>query len=377
MMRHMACVDTFSISASGRTELYVTVDAPPTDDPGGQAEALFAAVAAELRRHDARLVYERVFLTPPALSAATAARAAAYGDLDDGVPPAWLRVGPGHSGAVPGVQVQAVAGGAPPEVLEFNGKPTGRIVRCGDYDLLTVAGLAAPDAGPTREEQAGAMMRRAKAAVEQAGGNLLSVSRTWMWLGDILAWYDDFNRVRTDYFRECGLFDPAVGEHLPASTGVGVGPALDGHCTMDLVATIEPQQTDQQFLIEGGNQGSAFSYGSAFSRAARARTPGGETVYVSGTASIDADGNTTHKGDILAQIEDTIANVRAVLTDMGCTDDDVVQSVVYCMSPVVEQTCRSQFADLPWPKTHVIGDICRHDLLVEIEAAACPGAQRL
>ena len=372
----MAVIDTLTIGSAGRKEFYVTAAAPPDDAPR-QAEAIFAAVAQVLRDNDARLVYERVFVTPGTTSAAASARSRAYGDLDDGVAPAWLQVAQGRSGPVPGVQVHAVAGDARPELVELDGKPVGRIVRCPDHDFLAVSGLSAPHAGTTRGQQALAIMLNAKAVVEQAGGNLLDVARTWMWLGDILEWYDEFNQVRTELFREVGLFDPALGEHLPASTGVGVAPALGGHCSMDLAATIDKTGAEKQFLIEGGNQGSAFAYGSAFSRAARARTPGGETVYVSGTASIDAEGLTTHHGDIAAQIKDTIANVRAVFADMDCADSDVVQAVIFCMTPEVEDVFRRQFSALPWPRTIVICNMCRGDLLVEIEAAACPGATKL
>ena len=376
-MGAMASVDTFTLASAGRTEFYVTAAPAVAGDARQQAEDVFAAVAGVLRDHGARLVYERVFVTPGTLQAVASARTRAYGDLDDGVAPAWLEVAVGHSGAVPGVQVHAIAGGSQPEPVELDGMAVGRIVRCPDHDFLAVSGLSAPHAGASREDQALVLMQQAKAVVEQVGGNMLSIARTWVWLGDILEWYDRFNRVRTDFFRECGLLDPALGEHLPASTGVGVAPALGGHCGMDLVATIEQRRADQQFLLEGGNQGSAFDYGSAFSRAARARTPGGATVYVSGTASIDADGLTTHEGDSAAQIEATIANVRAVLTDMDCRDSDVVQAVIFCMTPEVEQVFRRQFGNLPWPRTVVICNMCRGDLLVEIEALACPGAQKL
>ena len=100
--------------------------------------------------------------------------------------------------------------------------------------------------------------------------------------------------------------------------------------------------------------------------------PAGETVFVSGTASIDAGGATTHVGDAAGQIHATIENVRAVLREMQCRDDDVVQVIAYCKTTEVEKVFNSIKDKLAWPWITVICDICRPDLLFEIEATAMP-----
>jgi len=64
---------------------------------------------------------------------------------------------------------------------------------------------------------------------------------------------------------------------------------------MDLMAVLEPTDCTE-YLLTTGKQHSAFEYGSAFSRAARSVMPAGDAVWVSGTASIDAYGETTHVG---------------------------------------------------------------------------------
>jgi enamine deaminase RidA (YjgF/YER057c/UK114 family) len=192
-----------------------------------------------------------------------------------------------------------------------------------------------------------------------------------MWLGDILSWYDDFNHIRNKFFTERGLIGRGSRQSMPASTGIGLGPAFGGSCAMDLAAVLEP--TDSiQFLEAVGKQQCAFDYGSAFSRASRVITPAGETVFVSGTASIDAAGATTNIGDARGQINTTIENVRAVLGDMHCADEDVVQVVAYCKTTEVAKFFDSSKAPLAWPWVTVICDICRPDLLFEIEAAAMP-----
>jgi enamine deaminase RidA (YjgF/YER057c/UK114 family) len=190
-----------------------------------------------------------------------------------------------------------------------------------------------------------------------------------MWLGDILAWYDDFNGVRNQFFEERGIIGNGTRQLMPASTGIGLGPADQGSLSMDLFAVLEPAQAIE-FLQAGGKQKSAFEYGSAFSRASKTPTPGGDTVFVSGTASIDKAGATTNVGDAKGQINETIENVRAVLRDMDATDADVVNILAYCKTTEVEKVFNTIKGKYDWPWITPICDICRDDLLFEIEATA-------
>ena len=140
---------------------------------------------------------------------------------------------------------------------------------------------------------------------------------------------------------------------------------------MDLAAVLEPADSIQ-YLSAVGKQQCALEYGSAFSRASKAITPAGTTVFVSGTASIDVTGATTNIGDAAGQINTTIENVRAVLKDMHCKDEDVVQVVAYCKTAEVEKIFNGVKDTIPWPWLTAICDICRPDLLFEIEATAMP-----
>ena len=136
-----------------------------------------------------------------------------------------------------------------------------------------------------------------------------------------------------------------------------------------MFAVVEPADATE-FLQAGGKQKSAFEYGSAFSRASRTPTPAGDTVFVSGTASIDKAGATTNIDDPENQIKDTIENVRAVLRDMRVSDDDVVHILAYCKTPEIESVFHTIKDKYDWPWIVPICDICRDDLLFEIEATA-------
>jgi enamine deaminase RidA (YjgF/YER057c/UK114 family) len=138
---------------------------------------------------------------------------------------------------------------------------------------------------------------------------------------------------------------------------------------MDLVAVIGTNKSIEYFDA-GVSQNSAFKYGSAFSRACRVETPAGTTLFISGTASIGVNGKTTNIGDAPKQIETSISNVRAILRKMQCDDDDVVQATAYCKTADIEKLFRSKYSDMDWPTLTAIADICRDDLLFEIEATA-------
>jgi enamine deaminase RidA (YjgF/YER057c/UK114 family) len=365
-----ANLDTRSVESPGATEIFIS-STPQENVPfQDQARDIFAGISDVLRSRGASILQERIFSTQAAAETLRKARAQAYGELDDGVTPSFLVAQEGLSGQVAGVQVHAVSGDNRPEVVQLDGNPCGRIFRSPGCAYLTLSYIS-----DQQDEQAPAqariMMQKGDAILRKLGADFLSVPRTWMWLKDILSWYDNFNHVRTNFFTEWGLVGAGTRQSMPASTGIGLGPANGGHCAMDLTAVLEPDDATQ-YLQAAGKQHCAIEYGSAFSRASKAITPAGQTVFVSGTASINTDGQTTHIGDAAGQIKTTIENVRAVLGDMNCGDEDVVHVIAYCKTTEIEKVFNAYKDTLDWPWITVICDICRPDLLFEIEATAMP-----
>ncbi len=365
-------LDIRAIESTEAAEIFITATPQPDLPVQKQAEEIFISIKELLQKTGAWILEERVFATDSALEVITLIRKNAYGDLDYGVDPTYLVVSEGMYGEIAGVQVHAVRSRQKPEVLYSEGTACGRVLHQGGKRYIVLSGISASEAGQALE-QARAMFKKAESALKQVGGNMLSVVRTWVWLEDILSWYKDFNSIRTQFFIDRGLIKGNAKYHLPASTGIGVAPAGGAKCALDLFAVIGAQDSIK-FLIKGGEQGSAFEYGSAFSRASRSVTPAGETVFVSGTASVSPDGATEHVGDIRVQIMSTISHVQAILKDMDCKEQDVVQMVAYCKNEEVEKVFSTMHGDLPWPRLTVIANICREDLLFEIDVTACPGA---
>jgi len=366
-----ANIDTRTIESSAVTEIYISAVPEENAPPAEVAEQLFCGIRDTLRSQSARILEERVFATEQVMDILADARSKAYQgqEFDDGVAPSYLVGAEGASlGPIAGVQVHALSGDIQTETIDIDQTPRGRILRAPNHAIVALSGVSMPKV-TCPKEQARTCLEKAEAALKKSGTDFLSVARTWMWLNDILAWYDDFNSVRNKFFTDRGIIGNGTRQLMPASTGIGLGAADRSDCSMDLFAVIEPANATQ-FLQAGGKQKSAFEYGSAFSRASRTPTPGGDTVFVSGTASIDADGATTNIDNAAGQINDTIENVRAVLRDMNATDQDVVQILAYCKTPEIESVFNSIKGKYDWPWIIPICDICRHDLLFEIEATA-------
>jgi len=389
-------LDIRSGQSSVAGEIYISA--------GGQPREIFTGIAEILRCRNAYILRERIFVPKKLTEELLRLRSQIYGELDDGVAATILVGNRKMTGPITAVQVHAICSDSRPEVIDVEGQPSGRILRVPGCTYLTLSSISAC-ASPERRlrlpdkatEQARAMMVKAESALKQFNSDFFSVVRTWMWLGRILSWYGQFNRVRNKFFTERGLilqnskFEIRNSKFpaMPASTGIGLRPIDGSKCAMDLIAVLQPRDSIRH-LQAAGRQQCALEYGSAFSRASRAITPAGETIFVSGTASIDANGATTHIDDPLGQIKETIKNVRAVLKDTHATDADVVQAVAYCKTAKVEQIFNdlgSRGAGRPsrgagslrstppgtwrgWPWVIVICDICRPELLFEVEVTA-------
>lgn len=350
------------------TEVYISASPQPNMPVEKQAEDVFRSVKEIVKELGVRIFQERVFASEEAMPAILKVRKSIYGDLDDGVEPGWLVVEEGMFGKMSGVVVYAVSSDLKPEVLRIENTAYGRMFHQNDKMYIGLSGLSG-DKSADASSQTQEMFEKAALALSQAGGSMKSIVRTWVWIKDILSWYDDFNKVRTNFFRKHGIINNSGGYNLPASTGIGIGPAGGAKCALDVFAVVN-DKISIEHLVGGGEQGSAFDYGSAFSRASSSVTPAGKTVFISGTAAVSLSGETEHVGDIDAQVDATMAHARAILSDMGCTEDDIVQSIVYSKTREVEQVFNKKYGDLSWPRIMVIGDICRDDLLFEIEVTA-------
>jgi len=118
---------------------------------------------------------------------------------------------------------------------------------------------------------------------------------------------------------------------------------------------------------------------SSFSRGMRVDLPCVSIIYVSGTASVDENGNTAHVGDFTAQVRRTFRNITELLKSEGATWHHVIRTTCYLrdiqktyeeFNGLRTEFYREQGLD-PFPgSTGIEARLCRDDLLVEIEVIA-------
>ncbi len=191
--------------------------------------------------------------------------------------------------------------------------------------------------------------------------------------------YWQFNTARQDAFLACGR---GVGGNVPAACALG---AASGPLSIAFLALRE-----LPLAIENPRQTAAYHYPAqygprspTFARASVSGGAGAPLLFVSGTASIVGH-RSLHAGDALAQTEESFRNIEAVLGEArrvvpGRTPSlDALAYKVYLRAPadlaVVEACVRRHVGALA-PVVFLRADVCRADLLVEIEA--CGGAIEL
>jgi reactive intermediate/imine deaminase len=107
----------------------------------------------------------------------------------------------------------------------------------------------------------------------------------------------------------------------------------------------------------------------------------GDTVYVSGQASVDGQGRLVGAGDVVAQTRQVLDNMTRALAAAGATLADVVKVTVYlahCADrPKVNEVRKAYFgANKPASTLIGIGEFAIPGMLVEIEAIAVAPARR-
>ena len=177
-------------------------------------------------------------------------------------------------------------------------------------------------------------------------------------------------KARNEVFATQSL-TPAT--HFIASTGIG-GRQEDATVSvqMDNYAIKGICKEQIQHLYAADHMNRTSDYGVSFERGTSVEYGDRHHVFISGTASIDTNGDVVYLGDIRKQTERMWGNVEALLREAGCTFDDVAQMTVYLRDPADYSTVKAMF-DGRFPSTPrliVHAPVCRPGWLIEMECMA-------
>ncbi len=280
-----------------------------------------------------------------------------------------------------------------------------QILRCAENLVITRhsgvswihVGQVLPDAGDAGVYgRSLSAFRKMHEVLKRAGVDFSQVVRTWLYLGDIVGpeadtqRYKELNRARTDYYEGicfgAGHLPPGInGAVYPASTGIGT----DNHDILMSCIAIATDRDDLTIVpLENPLQTSAFDYSChygpkspKFARALALASGQCATIFVSGTASI-TDSESRFLDDPGRQTHQTLDNIAALISEhnfdrhhmpgLGATLDDLALVRVYIKRQedyqAIRAVCEARLGELP--TIYAVADVCRPELLVEIEGIA-------
>lgn len=212
-------------------------------------------------------------------------------------------------------------------------------------------------------------LSQAREALTDGGFRFADVARTWFFLDNILSWYGDFNRERTQIYS--GVKFRSGG--APASTGIGAKNPAGAALVLGIWA-VQPLHHDASVHpVASPLQCPAPAYGSLFSRAMEMSSMVGKRLLISGTASIAPGGQTLWHEDIHKQVAQTMEVVAGILRSRGFAYRDLTRTTAYFKRPhdaaAFGKWCNTHGL-ISLPVVSVRCDVCRDDLLFELEADA-------
>jgi enamine deaminase RidA (YjgF/YER057c/UK114 family) len=231
-------------------------------------------------------------------------------------------------------------------------------------------------------------LTRTELLFKKAGFQFHDLIRTWFYAGNILKQekgdvrYDVMNRVRNRFY--CDVWRP--GEDYPASTGIGINGAefiLDGIAVKPVSDNINIARIDNPLQTNPCDYDidKSLEEKPTFCRCVVITSPDYQILFISGTASIRGS-EVVFEADPKAQTETTIENIACLIGKDNLENrhglgnsaslKDIQQIRVYIKNPehgvIIRDVCETYFGRIP--QLYSIADICRQNLLVEIEAVA-------
>lgn len=360
------------------TEYHVTAAIEGGMTVSEAAEAAYGRVAALFIDKGIQPIQEKVYGLSAVREIVLQTRDAIFRGrgLDRTMPITWIEGTPVNGCDFVGVQVWGIAPhGGDPAVVTVEDPVNGRarLWKGNGFRMLHLPAVRTSTLVRDPAEQARQMFLNVRFGLQSHGFRYTNVVRTWIYAARLLEWYGDLNRVRTAIYRDAGLGLPG-GVPFPASTGI-MGRCDDEECFMDVLAldTNGSDAASAEAIHHSPRQDSSFNYGSAFSRGMVLNIEGRKTVHISGTASINRSGESVYLGDAEHQSLDTLMSIAAILEEHGGTLQNITSATLFCKNAEAYHAWEraTKLLGVPaLPKVCVIADVCRDNLLVEMEAVA-------
>lgn len=255
------------------------------------------------------------------------------------------------------------------------------------HELIT-GGILPPDITAPRLVQANAVFNRIEEIMRCENFPINSIVRQWNYIQNISMFdgehqnYQDFNDSRSHFYTKS---DWSSG--YPAATGIGT---LYGGVMVEIVALkgaglinlaldnplqIAAHKYSQGVLLGAIDPNFNNRTTPKFERARVVGITNSETVYISGTAAIRGE-KSLIANDITEQTRITMQNIDYLVSNENYPVENVSRTYkilrIYVKNPCQMEGAR-QYMNANYPditKIYICADICRDELLVEIEGIA-------
>jgi enamine deaminase RidA (YjgF/YER057c/UK114 family) len=350
--------------ATKRAPEFVISERPVAGEP---ASAVFGRVAERLAAERGEVLSVMLFGSMAGRETVERAMVDALGAVS--WPLTWVEGASCDGNPLAGVQVFAVSGW-PVTRVRLGNRVVASVFEDGGARHCLLGGFGPNSVALRAPAQVQQMFGNLECALDLAGFELGDVVRTWFYNDDILAWYGDFNRVRTEHYSTVRWRTGSI----PASTAVmGRNPA--GAAVAVAAWAMRPNGPETSAReVASPLQCPAPAYGSSFARAMEIDSGGWRRLLISGTASIHPGGETAWVGNPKKQIDLTMEVIAAILDSRGMDFHDVNRALCYfqhpLFAPYFDRWCEARKLT-HLPAVYVNCDICRDDLLFEMELDAC------
>ncbi|OPH47984.1 hypothetical protein BC351_39030 [Paenibacillus ferrarius] len=292
-----------------------------------------------------------------------------------GAPPFW---GEGIAGIIlHGINAKKKGGTI--RDVEFEGQICGRMYEKESDKRLMLSAIFHNELRDKSYEQIYHTFCKINQILNGNGLNYRDVIRTWIYIPQILDYYDQFNLGRNRFLEELNIIPTRDSIRdfdfenifMPASTGVGCENPYTSGALFDVYAISKNFESEIKVSNEtGSKQRSAYRYGSAFSRSLIVHQQACDHLFLSGTASIDDKGNTIHLDNIDLQIGETFKVINSLVQEADMNVADWMEGTVFLKKSEYAQAYMKNIEEnqvLNPPVILCVADICREDLLFEID----------
>jgi len=366
----------------GPKQAFVVSSVTEAIDPDRAALDAYSQIARVLENRKMGIFHERIFGSLIASKQIMTQREAVLhrnGISSDG-PVTMIQGDPHHGKGLAGIVIHAVSNSDGDRLsnITYKDQTVGRRFESdGICHVLLQSIHADPKVPSSEEESVVKLIKKADAILKDQGSGYLDVVRTWFYISDILKWYDIFNKSRNHTYDQFGILPRGNDKPLvlPASTGIGGNNLFGTKAVADILAIHSSKKTRAKTgrkverLLNSG-QKEAFLYGSAFSRGISIKTKGTTIARLSGTASIDKQGQTENVGNVSRQVEYTLNKIESLLEPIGGDFKDTIAAMAFVKhasdTSIVKKILKKRLGE-DFPCVYMVADVCRDDLLFELE----------